>query len=197
MSVDMTRSLKLSITILVFAILLAAILVTFRLSLLRAGINSFLPEDTEVVSLEGLRLGTRRTQIDALEVALHASGQTLVVAGIDISYRRPGFFSMPLLEEVTISSARLLRDAPSAVAADDSIAGAISSDADRQSVAKLSISDLLQQLRDFPLQSLTLSQLDIPQLTRPVALHLDQTTRCTASQCSKRCAGSERGLHAG
>ena len=167
-----TRTIKTVLAVTACTLLIVGGAYVFRESLLRAGINAFLADDITVTQLSGVRLSATHAGIDELDLHLGASGQQLTVAGIELSFSMQGLFSKPVMENLTIASARLTDAAGNVGNIDNS---PVTADIDTPQ-AELLLSDVLKQLRAFPLANIELTELQVPQLKQKLALHVAQQT---------------------
>lgn len=149
-------------------ILLAAVY-SFRTSVLRAGLNAVLGGDVTVTRVQGVRLGSGHAEIAEIELSLGA-GRQLIVSGIALDFIMQGLFAVPAVQNVTVVSARLTDSSP---ALDPSLPQSEDRAADEGDVPLL-LSELLQQLQNFPLARLDLNEMQLPQFRQKLALHMEQ-----------------------
>lgn len=129
-----------------------------REALLRQGLNLVLaPLSLAVATLDGLQLGPQQLQLDALELQLLDSGQRLQVTQLTLDFRYAGLAALPTLDALRIASLRLLPAAVPATAAG-------SSATDSSASAALDVPAMLQLLHDFPLASIDVAAVQLPQL---------------------------------
>ena len=164
------KTIKTTLTILGCMGVLVAGAYVFRENLLRVGINSVLTGDTTVTKLQGVQLGATHAAINQLELHLGASGQQLIVADIDVDFRLQGLFMTPVVQSLSIASARLTKGPDLAELAPD----ASSDSAASPQGTELLLSDVLQQLRDFPIARIELSDVEVPQFKQKLALRAEQ-----------------------
>ncbi len=113
-----------------------------------------------LTSLRGLQFNTRSAAVGELELLLQSSGQRLVISGLDVDYSFPNGLTAPVVEAIRIDSARLLTEAEAESQEDEA-----DSDA-------LLMSDVLLLLREFPLASVVIDELHVPQREEAIALDL-------------------------
>jgi hypothetical protein len=147
----------------------------FRIGLLRAGINAVLAGDTAVTRIQGVQLSFTHAAVAEIEVRLD-SGQLLLISSVDVDFVTQGLFSAPVVRNLTVASARLTDDSQADISASNPIDDSESPASDVGAVKQtaLLLSELLQQLRDFPLARMDINELELPQFRQKLALHLEQ-----------------------
>lgn len=172
----MAKFVKALLTVLGCVVVLVAVAYVFRVGLLRAGINAVLTGDTTVTRLQGVQLGSAHAEIADVELSL-GPGQQFVVSGITVDFMMQGLFRVPLVQNLTIASARLTdtsREQGNVINSDDDAAAPPPVENSAVQQTGLLLSELLQQLREFPLLRMELEELQLPQFRQTLALHVAQ-----------------------
>jgi hypothetical protein len=118
-----------------------------------------------VTALRGLEFDTHHLAFAELGVTL-PSGQALSVTGLDLRFVLQSLRSLPLLQSLDIATAQLSDAAPTEPTAPASATAA------EAPTSSLSVNALLAQLRAFPLPSITIDALVIPQWHEAMRLAL-------------------------
>jgi hypothetical protein len=121
----------------------------FRDPLAKLGANRVLAESQiTVTALRGLEFDTHHVAFAELGVTL-PSGQELALAGVDLRFVLQSLRSMPLLQSLDIATAQLT--------------GAAQAEPETSTPPSLHVNEVLAQLRAFPLPSVSVGELVIPQ----------------------------------
>jgi hypothetical protein len=132
-----------------------------RERLLVVGVNHYLAATAlTLVDFAGLRISPAGMQLQQVELRLPASGQTLRIADIALDWQRTGLLALPQPEALRIASARLSAPVVTLPESAPVVTGAESSPFD--------VAGLLLVLRDFPLASIELAALELPDRTAPI-----------------------------
>lgn len=132
-----------------------------RLPLLLAGVNYFLAGTPLVlVELQGLHISRDGLQVQQLELNLPDSGQSIFITDLGLDWLSDGLATLPEPEALRIVAAR--------VVAADIMAPQSRTAATIAAPAPLDIAGLLLLLRDFPLSSIELAALELPDRTAPI-----------------------------
>ncbi|MGP1609855.1 MAG: hypothetical protein ACTS5G_04030, partial [Burkholderiales bacterium] len=115
-------------------------------------------------------MSATQLNVDELEFLLNESGQRLVLADLDVRYRVNSFTSAPQVNAVAIGSAELL--APGNVLFTGT--GEAAEEGDDAEAPGMLLSELITLLREFPLASVTVDALTIPQRSVPIAFALQR-----------------------
>jgi hypothetical protein len=135
---------------------------TFRVELLRGGLNAYLAdEQITVTRLDDVRIGTRGAAVAQVELLLQGSGLRLVLNDIAAGYALRELLRDGRAQSLTIGSALLSREAPAADP-DDPDTGIL-------------LSDVLQLLGEFPVTSIAVRAITIPDRREPLDFQLQQT----------------------
>lgn len=137
----------------------------FREGLTRVAANFLLADSgLALTHLQGLQLGTAHADVETLTFAM-ASGLQLTLTGVAVDYRIASLTSAPIIDSIQIGSANVLRD--SGAQDDASLQNEVADNAAAGDT--LLLSNLLQLVREFPLASIIVSKLDLPQRTDSLA----------------------------
>lgn len=138
----------------------------FREDLVRYGAGRFLSDDQLTLTrLEGLDVTSTQLAVAELEFLLNASGQRLVIEGLDVDYRITSVSTAPAVDSITIASAQLSGTADAGVPAVE----------DDASGFDTPLSEMLTLLREFPLENISVADLRLPQRSEALAMQLQHS----------------------
>jgi hypothetical protein len=127
----------------------------FREDLVRYAAGRFLAGgQLTLTRLQGLDVTPAQLTVAELEFLLDASGQRLVISGLDVDYRFVSLSAAPVVDSIAIASAQLFAGTASADAPDEAVAAA--------SGETTQLSGILALLREFPLDRITVGSLALP-----------------------------------
>ncbi|MGA0806502.1 MAG: intermembrane phospholipid transport protein YdbH family protein [Pseudohongiellaceae bacterium] len=131
-----------------------------RQPLLLAALNRLLAETPlQLSSLQDVHITRAGLQLQQAQFLLPARGESLLLTGLQLRWRRDALLALPQLQALHIASASLT---PLAVLLPEEVAHAA------QAPASLDLVGLLQTLRDFPLRSVVVDELQLPGHAEPL-----------------------------
>lgn len=144
------RSLLSVLVLLACVVVLLVVAYQFRVAVLRSAANAFLDSNTAVLAdLQGVEFDTRSATVAELEVLLPASGLRVVVRDIALDYSLRELLLAGKADRLAVASIALTRQQAVANQPEPTSSGT-------------TLSDLLLLLRDFPVNSLDVSDIRIP-----------------------------------
>lgn len=148
-----------------------------RMPLLLAAVNFLLAgTPLSLVRLQGLDLARSGLQVQQVDLLLPATGQTLVITDLALSWRGAGAFALPEPEALRIGTATL--GAPASTAPD------IPTAMPATDPAALDVAGLLLVLQDFPLASIEVGALNLPDRAAPVSVSVMASAGNFAAEAS-------------
>jgi hypothetical protein len=128
--------------------------------------NRYLADSNiSLTQLLGLQLNSKQATLAALHIQL-PNGQQVLVQDVVTDYQLPSLFSPPVVESLQIGTVQLLEA--------DGGAGATASTSSTSTSELPLMSELLEQLRTFPLHAMSIPNIHLPQRDEPLAINLQQ-----------------------
>ena len=154
-----------SLTLLCAVLVMLATAFWARQGLVRLVANRLLADQQFVLTrLQGLQLDSRHITVANLELQL-PGGLQLALSGLELTYSFTSLTTAPVVEALAIESAQLLREPAAGAAMPLQDNKATTGDA-------LLLGDLLQLLREFPVATILVSELTVPQRREVLVLNL-------------------------